>query len=60
MEKNDFEISKRFNKMCIKQMEKEFVELRQNIEEMEECLLIDGGCGESDEVIIICICIKEF
>lgn len=60
MEKNDLEISKRSNKMCIKQMEKESAELRQNIEEMEECLLTDGGCGESEEVTIICTCMKEF
>lgn len=60
MEKNDLEISKRSNKMFIKQMEKESAELRQNIEDMEECLLTDGGCVESEEVTIICTCIKEF
>lgn len=62
MEKNDLEISKRSNKKCIKQMEKESAELRQNIEEMEECLLTDEGCGESEEVttIFTCTCIEEF
>lgn len=62
MEKNDLEISKRSNKKCIKQMEKEAAELRQIIEEMEECLMTDEGCGESEEVttIFTCTCIEEF
>nr|XP_034336655.1 uncharacterized protein LOC105330416 isoform X4 [Crassostrea gigas] len=59
MEKNDLEISKRSNKMCIKQMEKESAELRQNIEEMEECLLTDGGCGESEEIKEMKALLKE-
>ncbi|XP_061188894.1 uncharacterized protein LOC133197070 [Saccostrea echinata] len=48
MEKNDLEVSKTTNKQCIDQMRKENRELRQNIEEIEECRRSEDIDGKED------------